>query len=89
MASVIRKGGALHFTILHWTKACYADYFANCVKVCDAFGDRLKDVKSKQMDEKAYAVPFTAETADVLTSLHKIIELQSKSVTQTFTHIYL
>nr|KAF6460576.1 hypothetical protein HJG59_011488 [Molossus molossus] len=49
-----------------------------CVKLIEAFNERLKDMKSKQIELNLFATSFNMEPADVPDNLqYEIIQLQS------------
>nr|KAF6500948.1 hypothetical protein HJG59_007971 [Molossus molossus] len=53
------------------------EYAGECAKLIEAFNERFKDVKSKQMEFNIFATLFNVEPVDVPDDLqHEIVELQ-------------
>ena len=56
------------------------EYDSECAELIEAFNERFKDVKSKQMELNIFATPVNVEAADVAHLLQlKIIQLQNNS----------
>ena len=56
------------------------EYAGECAKLIEAFNERFKDVKSKQMELNIFATPFNVEAANVPHLLQlKLIQLQNNS----------
>ena len=67
------------------------EYTGECAKLIEAFNERFKDVKTKQMELNIFATPFNVEAADVPHLLQlEIIQLQSNSeLTARYNNILL
>lgn len=64
-----------------WKDKSLLLHFGECAKLIEAFIERFKDVKSKQMDLNIFATPFNVEPADVPDNIqHKIIQLQKAAL---------
>jgi hypothetical protein len=75
----LERNNTVHFPTLEGQKASTTlEYAGECAKLIEAFNERFKDVKSKQMELNIFATPFNVEPTDVPDNLqHEIIQLQS------------
>ncbi|KAK1333566.1 LOW QUALITY PROTEIN: hypothetical protein QTO34_005951, partial [Cnephaeus nilssonii] len=75
----LERNNTMHFPTLEGQKpSTTLEYASECAKLIEAFNERFKDVKSKQMELNIFATPFNVEPADVPDNLqHEIIQLQS------------
>ena len=72
----------MHFATLQGqnTSTTTIEYATECAKLIEAFNERFKDVKSKQMELNIFDTPFNVEAADVPHLLQlEIIQLQNNS----------
>ena len=78
----LEKNNTVHFPTLEVQKpSTRLEFAGECAKLIEAFNERFKDVKSKQMELNIFATPFNVEPADVPDNLqHKIIQLQCDDV---------
>nr|KAF6480715.1 hypothetical protein HJG59_010565 [Molossus molossus] len=69
----------MHFPTLEGQKPSVTlEYAGECAKLIEAFDERFKDIKSRQVELNIFATPFNVESADVPGNLqHKTILLQS------------
>ncbi|CAK6436213.1 unnamed protein product [Pipistrellus nathusii] len=75
----LERNNTMHFPTLEGQKpSTTLEYASECAKLIEAFNERFKDVKSKQMELDIFATPFNVEPADVPDNLrHEIFQLQS------------
>ncbi|KAM4043803.1 general transcription factor II-I repeat domain-containing protein 2-like [Anomaloglossus baeobatrachus] len=75
----LERNNTVHFPTLERQKPLTTlEYAGECAKLIEAFDERFKDVKSKQMELNIFATPFNVEPADVPDNLqHEIIQLQN------------
>nr|KAF6501074.1 hypothetical protein HJG59_008055 [Molossus molossus] len=75
----LERNNITHFPTLERQKpSATLEHAGECAKLIEAFNERFKDVKSKQMELNILATPFNVEPADVTDNLqHEIIQLQS------------
>lgn len=75
----LERNNTVHFPTLEGQKpSTTLEYAGECAKLIDAFNERFKDVKSKQIELNIFATPFNVEPADVPDNLqHEIILLQT------------
>ncbi|XP_074050066.1 general transcription factor II-I repeat domain-containing protein 2A-like isoform X2 [Macrotis lagotis] len=75
----LERNNTVHFPTLEGQKpSTTLEYAGECAKLGEAFHERFKDVKSKQMELNIFATPFNVEPAHVPDNLqHEIIDLQS------------
>nr|KAF6492378.1 hypothetical protein HJG59_009583 [Molossus molossus] len=73
----LKRNNTVHFPTLEGQKpTMILEYAGECVKLIEAFNERFKDLKSKQMELNIFATQFNMEPADVPDNLqHKIIQL--------------
>jgi hypothetical protein len=74
----LERNNTVHFPTLEGQKPSKTlEYAGEYAKLIEAFNERFKDVKSKQMELNIFATPFNVEPADVPDNLqHEIIQLQ-------------
>nr|KAF6407290.1 hypothetical protein HJG59_009933 [Molossus molossus] len=75
----LKRNNMVHFPTLEGQKPSMTiEYVAECAKRIEAFNERFKDVKSKQMELNIFATLFNVDPADVPDNpRHQIVELQS------------
>jgi hypothetical protein len=75
----LERNNTVHFPTLERQKpSTTLEYAGDCAKLFEAFNERFKDVKRKQMELNIFATPFNVEPADVPDNLqHEIIQVQS------------
>nr|KAF6492487.1 hypothetical protein HJG59_009679 [Molossus molossus] len=81
----LKRNNMVHFPTLEGQKSSRTlEYVVECVKLIEAFNERFKDVKSKQMELNIFATLFYVEPNDVPDNLqHEIIQLQSDNLLKT------
>ena len=74
----LERGNTVHFPTLREQKpSTTLEYASECAKLLEAFGERFRDVKSKQMELNIFATPFNVEPADMPDELQlELIQLQ-------------
>ncbi|XP_074045122.1 LYR motif-containing protein 9 isoform X1 [Macrotis lagotis] len=88
----LERNNMVYFPTLEEQKpSTTLEYAGECEKLIEAFMERFKDVKSKEMELSIFATPFSVEPADVPDNLqHEIIQLQSNDELKArFSHLPL
>nr|KAF6500962.1 hypothetical protein HJG59_007983 [Molossus molossus] len=88
----LERNNMVHFPILEGQKpSMIVEYAGECAKLTEAFNERFKDMKSKQIKLNVFATPLNVEPADVPDNLqHKIIQLQNNDELKArYNHLLL